>query len=750
VGCAAQQAYEEGRSMLDRGDTGAAITKLQQAAALDPRSATYRLGYLQARERAVAEALRAAETHLSQGRLPEAERAYRQVLALEPGHERAGAALKDIDSQRRHDKQLRAAEDAWARKDAAAALALLKPILIESPSHAQAQTLRRRIAEAIARPALEPRLAEAYRKPLTIEFKDAPLRTVFEVISRTSGLNFVFDKDVRGDQKTTVFLRNTTTDEALQILLLTNQLERRVLDANSLLIYPNTSAKQKDYQPTSVRSFYLANADAKNVANSLKTITKTRDVVVDERLNLVILRDSPDVLRVAEKLVALHDIPEPEVMLEVEILEIKRSRLLDLGVQLPDQLTLTPLPATQGGTLTLDDLRNLNRSRIGASVGAVTFNAAKIDGDTNILANPRIRVRNREKAKVLIGERVPNISTTATSTGFISESVTYVDVGLKLDVEPVIYPEDEVVMKVSLEVSNIVSQIQTKSGTLAYQIGTRTASTVLRLRDGENQVLAGLINDEDRRTARKFPGLGDIPVIGRLFGSHADDNTKTEIVLSITPRVLRNIPKRYADEMEFEAGTESNLGQRSVALASSGLPSPAAIAPAGSIGNAPAAPATATPSPATAAAPVSALPSSVGRAATLSWQGATQGQAGEPLTVQLMLQSAEPLANVPLTVTFDPRVLQVVGVQEGDFLRQGGVPATFSSRVDSSGSINIAAARSGGTGAAGSGSLATLTLRPLVPSAQAALQVSAPTVLRPDGQAASVQLPPPHVISIEP
>jgi general secretion pathway protein D len=502
VGCAAQRAYEEGRSMLDRGDTGAAITKLQQAAALDPRSATYRLAYLQARERAIADVLRAADAHLAQNRLPEAERAYRQALTMEPGHERADAALKDIDSQRRHDKQLRAAEDAWARKDAAAALALLKPILIESPSHAQAQTLRRRIAEAIARPAMEPRLAEAYRKPLTIEFKEAPLRTVFEVISRTSGLNFVFDKDVRGDQKTTIFLRNTTTDEALQILMLTNQLERRVLDANSLLIYPNTPAKLKDYQPTSVRSFYLANADAKSVANTLKTITKTRDVVVDERLNLVILRDSPEVLRVAEKLVALHDLPEPEVMLEVEILEVKRSRLLDLGVQLPDQLTLTPLPATQGGALTLEDLRNLNRSRIGASVGAITVNAAKIDGDTNILANPRIRARNREKAKILIGERVPNISTTATSTGFISESVTYVDVGLKLDVEPVIYPEDEVVMKVSLEVSNIVSQIQTKSGTLAYQIGTRTASTVLRLRDGENQVLAGLINDEDRPLVR--------------------------------------------------------------------------------------------------------------------------------------------------------------------------------------------------------------------------------------------------------
>lgn len=741
--------------MLERGDARAAMAHLQQAAALDPRSATYRLAYFQARERVLADTLRIADGHLAAGRFPEAERAYRQVLALESGHERAESALRDIDRQRRHDKQLRSAEEAWARKDAATALSLLRPILVESPTHEPALTLRRRIGDATARPAVEPRLAEAYRKPLTIEFKDAPLRTVFEVISRTSGLNFVFDKDVRSDQKTTVFLRNTTTEEALQILMLTNQLERRVLDANSLLIYPATAAKLKDYQPTSVRSFYLANADAKTVANTLKTITKTRDVVVDERLNLVILRDSPEVLRVAEKLVALHDVPEPEVMLEVEILEVKRTRLQDLGVRLPDQLTLTPLPSTQGGTLTLDDLRGLNGSRLGAGVSPIVVNAAKTDGDTNILANPRIRARNREKAKILIGERVPNISTTATSTGFISESVTYVDVGLKLDVEPVIYPEDEVVMKVSLEVSNIVNQIQTKSGTLAYQIGTRTATTVLRLRDGENQVLAGLINDEDRRTARKLPGLGEVPVVGRLFGTQTDDTSKTEIVLSITPRVLRNIPKRYADEMEFEAGTETNLGQRSVGSAAAipGLPQPLPSTPGSRSGPADAsAPSAATPGAPSggAAGPIANLPSASSRGTVLFWQGPTQGRAGEPLTVQLWVQSSEPLANVPLAVTFDPRVLQVMGVQDGDFLRQGGAQAAFSSRVDAAGSISITGARSGGTGAVGSGVLAALTLRPLLPSAQATLQVAAPTVSRPDGQPASVQLPPPYLISIEP
>jgi general secretion pathway protein D len=155
----------------------------------------------------------------------------------------------------------------------------------------------------------------------------------------------------------------------------------------------------------------------------------------------------------------------------------------------------------------------------------------RLDSDVNLLANPRIRARNREKAKILIGDRVPNITSTITATGFSSESITYIDVGLKLDFEPTIYLDNEVAIKVTLEVSNIVDKVTTKTGTVAYQIGTRTASSVLRLKDGENQLLAGLISDEDRRTASKLPFLGDIPILGRLFGSHSDEGIKTEIVL---------------------------------------------------------------------------------------------------------------------------------------------------------------------------------------------------------------------------
>jgi len=179
-----------------------------------------------------------------------------------------------------------------------------------------------------------------------------------------------------------------------------------------------------------------------------------------------------------------------------------------------------------------------------------------------VLANPRIRVKNKEKARIHIGDRVPVITTTAAATGgFVSESVTYLDVGLKLEVEPLIYLDDDVGIKIGLEVSNIAKEVKSvTSGTLTYQIGTRNANTVLRLRDGETQILAGLISDEDRRSAQRVPGAGDLPVIGRLFSSTRDNLTKTEIVLLITPRLVRTLARPDARSVEFAAGTETSTG----------------------------------------------------------------------------------------------------------------------------------------------------------------------------------------------
>jgi general secretion pathway protein D len=563
-GCAAQLTYREAEQLASEGRGIEAIALYEKAVRLEPGNARYRSTLVRARERHLETQLERAGHLRRQGRLADAEAVYRGVLAVHASDDRVTAGLRALDVQRKSDAAAAEAEKLLARNDTDGARALARDVLLESPQHAAARSLLQRIDDKVVRPIAAGALAAAYQKPITIEFKDVPLKTVFEVIARTSGLNFLFDRDVKGDQKTTLYLKNSTIENAVNLTLLTNQLEQRVIDANTILVYPNTQQKTRDYQPLAVRSFHLANADAKAVAASLKALLKTRDVVVDEKLNLVIVRDGADAIRLAEKLVAVHDVPEPEVMLEVEILEVKRARLLDLGIRWPDQLSLSPIGAAGGGALTLADLRRLDSATTAAAISPITLNARKVAADANILANPRIRSRNREKARILIGERVPNITTTSTSTGFVAESVNYVDVGLKLEVEPSVHLDGEVAIRIALEVSNIISQLQTKSGSVAYQIGTRTAQTVLRLRDGENQVLAGLINDEDRRSGNRVPALGDIPVVGRLFGGHTDDATRTEIVLSITPRIIRNIQRPDAAVLEFESGTESNLGARAI------------------------------------------------------------------------------------------------------------------------------------------------------------------------------------------
>jgi general secretion pathway protein D len=748
-GCAAQNAYREGQTLLAEDQVDAGLAKIQEALALDPSSAEYRIAYVRALDREINASLGRAERALIEMRYGDAEAAYRRVLALQPSNDRALAGLRLIETARRHDTLYQEAEAAWAKRDVDGAQGRLRAILAANGKHERALALQRLIEENTAQMAKASALSAAFRKPITIEFRDTPLKMVFEVISRTAGLNFVFDKDVRTDQKTTIFLRNSTIEAAINVLLLTNQLEQRVLDGNSILIYPNTPAKQKDYQALMVKTFYLANSDAKTVGATLKTILKTKDIVVDEKLNLVMIRDSLEAIRLADKLVALQDVPEPEVMLEVEILEVKRSRLQALGINWPDAIALRPLPLDG---LTVKDLRNLNSSTIGATVGPTTIRANQTDADVNLLANPRIRARNREKAKILIGDRVPNITSTITATGFSSESVTYIDVGLKLDVEPTIYLDNEVAIKVTLEVSNIVDKITTKTGTVAYQIGTRTATSVLRLKDGENQLLAGLISDEDRRNASKLPFLGDIPLLGRLFGSHSDEGIKTEIVLSITPRILRNLRRAELYLAEFDGGTETSFRGRpeggGAGPVAAGLGGRGAAAPAAAAapGTAPAAaggqnnPASSAPaalgSPQGAAVdPLLAAPAGgaavggatlpfgtqaaaqVGGSAQLLWQGPAQAKVGDTFALQLVMQADQPVVSVPLAIGFDPRLLQVANVSEGGFLRQGGAQTNFNFRVDPAGQVLMTATRAGSGGASAADAIATIEWRALAAGA---------------------------------
>jgi general secretion pathway protein D len=526
----------------------------------------------------------AAENARAAGSLEGAEEAYRQAAAIEPANPTVQKGIASIAAERKHRVAVAEAEALLKSGDEAGAKAKAAEVLAENPAQREARSLMRRIEEKDVKAAMEgPKLTAALRRPVTLEFREASLKAVFELLSKSTGLNFVFDRDVKPDLKTTVFVKNTAVDEVIRFILVTNQLERKVLNENTILIYPLTPAKQRDYKDLVVRSFYLANADAKQTATMLRALVKTRDLYVDDKLNLVVIRDTPEAVRLAEKLVANQDLGEPEVMLELEVMEVGTSLLTQLGVQWPGQVNVGLVGSgNTAGTVTGKEFAHLNSGLIRLSFGDPLFsiNLKKQDGRTNVLANPRIRVKNKEKARIHIGDKVPVITTTATSTGFVSETVNYLDVGLKLEVEPTVYLEDDVGIKVGLEVSNIAREIRSPSGSVTYQVGTRNTATTLP-EDGETQVLAGLISDEDRRSANKMPGLGDAPgVLGKLFGAHSQTANKTEIVLLITPRVVRNLNRPGARAEQFVSGTEGATGAAPLVLPGAPLPASAPLPPA--------------------------------------------------------------------------------------------------------------------------------------------------------------------------
>jgi general secretion pathway protein D len=590
AGCAAERSFREGKTMLSEGKVEEGLSLLEKAVKEDPEALEYRTYLLKQREFFAKQILVQADANLINNRFDEADAAYRRVLGLDRASPRANAGVEAVQAARRHKSLVGEAERAFNKGQIELAQDTLRQVLVDNPRHHEGKALQRRIEDKMAQSQVgNVQLISSVKKPITLEFRDASLQSVFEVISRTVGINFIFDKDVKSDLKTSLFVKNILIEDAIQLLLVSNQLEKKILNENTVLIYPNNPAKQRDYRDLVMRSFYLANADVKQTLNMIRTLLKTRDIFIDEKLNLLIMRDTPEGIRLAEKLIAAQDMAEPEVTLEVEILEVKRSRLTELGINYPNQFTvLSPTStvtaltsgiggiisntSTVSGQLTVEGLKNLNGSRIGISNPVLNLRAE--DSDTNMLANPRIRVKNRDKAKIHIGDKVPVITSTSTSTGFVAESVNYLDVGLKLDVEPSIHLDDEVDMKVGLEVSNIVREIKSANGTLTYQVGTRNASTTLRLRDGETQALAGLINDEDRKSANKVPGLGDIPVLGHLFSSHRDDRSKTEIVLLITPHIVRNLSRPEAIVAEFMSGTDAAIGSPQMGLRTAAPPPP--------------------------------------------------------------------------------------------------------------------------------------------------------------------------------
>ncbi|MCM5681562.1 general secretion pathway protein GspD [Schlegelella sp. S2-27] len=539
----------------------------------NPSNAEYRKTYFEQREQALRDALYRAELAMDDRNFDAARQHLESARSLEPRDPRVTSGEERISVAERHAGQLDTAEAQAQAGKFDEALQLVQLVLKENRAHRRAAVLQRRWSRSRVDAAghkgrAAPQLSAAYRKPVTMSFVNATLLQVFESLKLASGLNFMFDRDVRMDSRVTISVAGKSVEDVLRLLLATNQLEKRVLDADTVLVYQATANKQREYQELVTRSFYVSNADIQKSANLVKTIAKARDVFIDENLSLLVVRDTAEVIRIAERLLANQDLPEPEVMLELEVLEVASNRLTELGIRWPDEVNVSVRGSNgAAGQLTVPEVRNFNsdlvRLQFNDPVAGARLRAER--GDSNLLANPRIRVRNRQTAKILIGERVPVITTTSTAGVGSSQSVNYLDVGLKLEIEPNVSLDDEVGMKLALEVSNILETIN-RGTTQAYRLGTRNASTQLRVRDGETQILAGLIQSDERRSNTGLPIANEVPLLNKLFGQGSNSNTKTEIVLLITPRIVRNIPIPGPEQIEFLSGTEGSVGAAPIQL----------------------------------------------------------------------------------------------------------------------------------------------------------------------------------------
>lgn len=707
--CAQDRIRDEAASQLRAGNYEAALAGYQDGVQRYPDSTALRAGLAAARNETIARLVAEAAQQRAQAQFDEADKTVARALALEPKNERLLALRADVAIERRQRQRLDQAV-ALAKADKKdAALKVLETALRESPRHSELLALQRRLeTEARFERDGAGRRGLAESRPISLDFRSAPLSTVLEAITRGSGINFILDRDVKQDGRVTVFLRAAKVEDALDLVTSAQQLARRTIDAQTVLIYPNTPEKQREHQEQVIRVFHLGSAEAKSTAALLRAMLRIKEPFVDERANLIAIRETPEIVALAERLVALHDVGDAEVMLEVEVMEVRTSRLTELGINFPNSIGLNPLPETGQTGQTLNSLRALNADRIGVSVAGLLVKLRREVGDFNILANPRIRTKSREKARIVIGDKVPVITATTNATGFVADTVSYLEVGLKLEVEPLVSPDDDVTIKLGLEVSSLAKEVHTTSGTLAYQIGTRNANTTLRLRDGETQLLGGLISNEDRSSANRIPGLGDLPIAGRLFSSQLDDTQRTELVLAITPRIVRSAPRPDLAQAELWVGTELATRLRAAPERSGG-----AQATAGLLANAAGIPAAATTTPGPApASPSGAAAEALPPTVQASWQAPAEVKVGETFVVSLNLASGTPLRGVPTEIAYPKELLEVVEVVEGPFFQQEGGATSFTHVVNrETGLVGSAVLRRDATGATGRGTALQLKLR---------------------------------------
>ena len=586
----------QGDELMRTGSYDAAVKFYMERLTEEPQSIETRIKLVQAlRAAADLHADRGVEFEEA-GRLDAALVEYRQALNYNTEQSRAAQGVERVTAKRRAQELLEQGKELLNKGAVQEAAHLLNQAMGLDPenpeieeAYQEATDQLKQAAEAASRAgelaATEQALSLLSTKPVTLRFKDTDITEVLEILSKLAKINVLVDEGVRA-KKVTSYIKDLPLRQTFSLILSTNRLFAKQVNDNSLIVIPDTPAKHRQYDELQVRTFYLSNADAKRIVNLFRTILSTRQIFVDEELNTVTLRDTPDKIALAEKLLHVNDRRGGEVELDLEILEVDRTKLRDLGIFFTDQYqaafftfpTGSPLSAGAvtaallGGASLKGDLLFTNPT--------VLLNLIKTDSEAKLLANPTLRVLDRQKASIVIAERRPfevssltstSGGTTAEPAGAVTTTETRVefrDVGLKLTFTPIIHLNDEVTIELNFEISSLGEPVG--GNELTPSVNTRTLNTFITLKDGQSRLLGGLIQNETRKTVQRSPLLGDLPLIGRLFRDEREENVRRDVIISIKLRVVKRLEPPHPEVSTFWAGTWESLG------GGAGAPAPAA------------------------------------------------------------------------------------------------------------------------------------------------------------------------------
>jgi general secretion pathway protein D len=702
--------YKAARKAEDLQDYDTALQYYQKALAADPQNADYRIKYNQARFEAGAFHIKKGQDLREKGDLQGAAAEFQRAATIDPG---SSIALQEF---RATVDQL---NDLARKQDEAAA----------GPNNTVESDL------ATGPPELKP-LSDS---PVSLKMVN-DVKIIFDTIAKQAGINVIYDPDFPA-RRISVELNNVTLQQALDIVSMQSKTFWKPVTENIIFVAQDTTQKHKDYDEQMVETFYLSNTiqsqDLTEIANGLRQVLNLTKVQQLNSQNAIIVRDTPDKLAIARRLLKDIDKAKPEVVIQVEVLSASTDRLRDLGI-LPGQsasITFTP-PGTSTTTGSSTPTTTTGAPLKGFSFSAdyysvtlpgATANFVLTDTTSKIIQNPEIRSIDGQPAKLNIGSRVPiatgsfqagvGVGTTSVNP-LVNTQFTYIDVGVNVNITPRIHPNHEVSLKVALEVSQVTS-FQTIGGIQQPVIGQNKIEHDIRLREGEASILGGLFSKTDSKTVNGWPGLAQIPLMKYLFSDNRSERAENDILIVLIPRIVRLPDWSRADLRPISSGVEQNITVRRQSDIRTPEPpkAPAAQAPV----QQPAVQPQPAPVPGAAqpqaGAPEAAAP---GQNARLRFDPQALTLApGQTATLGVAVENVNDLYSIPMMLQYDPAVISIEDIQHGTFLSAGNQEIAIVQGGDKSkGQVMIAATRQPNTpGVSGSGTLLGIVVRALAPGA---------------------------------